>query len=190
MVKHSRVARSSTSLLALSAVALTLAGCGADQQGDADASAGDVASSAVVVSPSPSPEFVPSSVEPIRPADLREVVHDEGLNADMQLKGVSSGMNGGIVIHVVIKNNNDVDIPQDAFADTYLKSFSGTQDTEGKLVDSISGEDAGIVAGIDAPIGALSTVVVDFPYSSTIGAMSNAEFKVGNIIFKGNLASV
>lgn len=162
---------------ALAAIAL-LAGCsdnGVDDRGDGPDESIDVSSSSV---PGPAEE----QVKPVRAPDDGDAVHDPALNVDFHFQGTGYGTNGGSLIYVAVTNLNDEPLPKDAIAQPTLKLVDADDDYTD--IDPLEGSDN---IPLDLPLGAGATTNLQYAFDTSNGSLWSAEFKIGNVIFDGNL---
>ncbi|WP_080793839.1 hypothetical protein [Corynebacterium pacaense] len=161
---------------ALVAVAF-LAGCSGD--GDQNSGAG---SESIEVSTSSTPSFVAQVVSPINAPDDGDPVVDPGLNVEYRFQGTGYGTNGGSVIYLAVKNLNEVPLPADAIGQPTLK----IKDYNGSMTDieSLPGDDN---IPLDLPLGVGATTNLQWAFNTSTGSLWSAEFRVGNVIFRGNL---
>ncbi|MEZ2120803.1 hypothetical protein [Corynebacterium sp. CCM 9203] len=131
--------------------------------------------------------FTPRKVDPVLvDQNLSEPAHDPGLNVDWQLMSMNYGNYGGVVIHVLVTNRNDVALPADAFSSPKLS----ISDYAGNLtpVQQMTEEQyPGLVSELDLPLGPGASTNLAYAFQTSYGTLYNAEFRIGNVIFKGSL---
>lgn len=161
------------------ALSLTLTGCaplGEKLNGRPASTSGD--GEKVEVTKTPEPKFEPKQVAPITAESPSESVKDEGLGVEWRIVSVQQGASGGAEFLIEMKNlNENFAVPQSAVGDPTLSLKSG-----GK-VDLMKVDDQ----GLDAPLGALATTIVSYTFNTSPWNLGNAELKIGNAVFKGNL---
>ena len=178
-----------TAAATLLAIAMTgsLAACASgDQQSGEEAGAGsDVpASTAPIVLTTPSVE--PKQVEPVVTEDIGERIDDPGLNLTYQLVDVRPGNYGGLDIVVNVLNKNEAPLSPDLLTTEYRYNDS-SGGTEYARADVLEVQDEAFVGGLDVPLGAGAEVNLTYPYDVTFSTAYDAEFRIGNVTFKGNL---
>lgn len=163
---------------ALATVAL-LAGCSGES---ADGQAAATPTESIAVTTSETPAFEPQQVEPIMAPENGEGVEDPGLNVRFHLQGTGYGTNGGSVVYIAVTNLNEIPLPADAIEQPELKIV----DYNGELMDiePIEGDDN---IPLDLPLGAGATTNLQWAFNTSNGSLWAAQFKVGNVIFDGNL---
>lgn len=176
--------RSTARIIAVTMATVILVACSGDST-DAPAPESESASSAPGVDETTS--FTPKQVEPvIVDENLAKPAHDPGLNVDWQIMSVNYGNYGGSVIHVLVTNRNDVPLPADAFAPPTL----AISDYSGKVTEiqrMTKDEYPGLVSALDLPLGPGASTNLAYAFQTSYGSLYNAEFKIGNVIFKGSL---
>lgn len=176
--------RPAARIVAAALAAVTLAACSRD---DADTSAPEpetTSSAPVVEEKTP---FTPKQVEPVLvDQDLNDPAHDPGLNVDWEIMSVNYGNYGGSVIHLLITNRNDVPLPADAFTAPTLaiSDYSGNLTQIQRMTED---QYPGLVSALDLPLGPGASTNLAYAFQTSYGALYNAEFKIGNVIFKGSL---
>lgn len=153
---------------------LFLVGCsGNGDTGSEDAQASHSAS--------PSDAFVPEDVAPVSGDNAVDPVEDPGLNVEWTMYGASSApMTGDAVIHVKMENLNDVPVPPDVIEGPTLR-------IGGEEIPMVSDETSGMESGLDLPLGAGATTVIPYVFDTSNWNLSDAEFRIGNVTFEGNL---
>lgn len=169
--------RSAIALLA--AVTLTLSGCaplGEMLNGKNATVAGD--GEEVHVEKTKEPQFEPKQVAPVTAKTPSEAVKDEGLGVEWRIMSVDQGPTGGARFRIEMKNlNENFAVPQSAVGDPTLSTKAGGKIALKQVEDQ----------GLDAPLGALATTVIEYTFNTTPWSLSDAEFQIGNAIFKGYL---
>jgi hypothetical protein len=157
------------------AAVVVLAGCSGD-----DGSTPDTTS--VEVTTSTTPVFQPVQVSPITAPDIGEPVVDPGLNVEYHFQGTGYGTNGGSLVYITVKNLNEAPLPADALGQPTLR----VKDYSGSLTDvqPMTGDDN---VPLDLPLGSGATTNLQWAFNTSNGNLWSAEFKVGNVIFDGNL---
>ena len=176
--------RSAARIIAATLATVTLVACSGEKT-DAPAPESEATSSAPVVEEAT--PFSPKQVEPVLvDQDLTEPAHDPGLNVDWQIMSVNYGNYGGSVIHVLITNRNDVALPADAFARPTLaiSDYSGNLTEIQRMTED---QYPGLVSALDLPLGPGASTNLAYAFQTSYGSLYNAEFRIGNIIFKGSL---
>ncbi|MCK7675091.1 hypothetical protein [Corynebacterium pygosceleis] len=178
--------RSAARIVAASLAVMALVACsGDDATAPAPVPEQETTSAAPVVEEKT--PFVPQQVDPVLvDQNLNTPAHDPGLNVDWQIMSVNYGNYGGTVIHVLVTNRNDVALPVDAFAPPTL----AISDYAGNLteIQRMSEEQyPGLVSALDLPLGPGASTNLAYAFQTSYGALYNAEFRIGNVIFKGSL---
>lgn len=139
----------------------------------------------VVVTEEETPVFTPKQVEPVMAETFKEPTEDPGLNVTWEIMGAEAAPYSGVVLHVNLKNLNDMALPPAALPPATLKSanYSGTMVD----IEPLSEDASGVFSGLDLPLGAGATTTVDYAFNTTVNNLYQAELQVGNVIFKGNL---
>lgn len=123
-------------------------------------------------------KFEPKKIDPIVASDPAAPVKDEGLGVQWRIMTVQQGSSGGAEFVIEMKNlNEDFAVPPSAIGDPELSLKSGGKIDRMKVDDQ----------GLDIPLGALSTTVITYSFNTSPWNLSNAEFTIGNAVFKGNL---
>lgn len=137
----------------------------------------------IEVTTSEAPAFEPKDVDPITVEDFTDFAGDTGLNVRWKLQGTTSSNIGGSILTVEVHNLNDVALPADAIGDPTLTLSDGT------TVNRLDGEAAGVGGqdGLDRPLGVAASTNLRYAFDVAPGNLYDAEFKIGNVIFKGNL---
>ncbi|AGT06038.1 putative secreted protein [Corynebacterium glutamicum MB001] len=165
---------------ALLAVAL-LAGCSGESADSQAVSAEET----MEVTTTSTPVFEAKEVSPITvpSGDIR--VEDPGLNVEFIFRGTRYGTNGGSIIHIAVKNLNDVALPADAIDPPTLdiEDYNGNKTN----IETLSGDDN---IPLDLPLGAGATTNLQYAFNTSNGSLSNAKFQIGNVIYSGNLNSL
>lgn len=171
-----RVVLVSTMLVAT----FTLSGCvylGEKINGRPAGASGEGAA-VVSVSETPEPKFEAKQVAPAVAKKPTDSVKDEGLGVQWRIVSVQPGTVGGAEFVVEMKNLNEkFAVPPSAIAEPTLSLKSG-----GKI-DALKVEGQ----GLDLPLGALATTQIKYNFNTSPWNLSNAEFKIGNAVFSGNL---
>lgn len=163
---------------ALLLVAL-LAGCSGQ---NADDQAAVTPTESIEVTTSSTPAFQAKEVSEIKVPSGERTVKDTGLNVEFTFRGTGYGSTGGAIIYMGVKNLNDVPLPKDAIDDPTLKidDYDGSKTD----VDPISGDDN---VTLDVPLGAGATTRLQYAFDTSNGSLWSAEFKIGNVVYSGNL---
>ncbi|QGU07942.1 hypothetical protein COCCU_10115 [Corynebacterium occultum] len=129
--------------------------------------------------------FEPTPADPISTDDLSETLVDPGLNVEWTMYGASvAPMTGDVVIHVRMKNLNDVPVPPDVIeGPTLYVNNNGTR-TE---IDRVSDDTTEMSTGLDLPLGVGATTNLQYVFDTTTGMIWDAEFQIGNVTFEGDL---
>lgn len=176
------MARPTLRFAALAAAAsLLLSGC-VDEEGVADQD-GTLTPTTGVATPTEEPEaFETKDVAPKETDEITgEIVEDPGMDVHYKWQGTSYAPNGGTVVTIAVTNTSGATMPIDALGEPTL-TYSG--DTARRK----SAEDAGIeFEGLDLPLGKGATTNVQYAFDVSTGNLYEAEFQIGNVIFKGNL---
>lgn len=156
---------------------LALTACGdGDDSGNPDEE--------IEVTSSATPTAEPEETDPIvvDPPRTHDRIEDEGMGVTWTLQQPTAGPNGGVIITVRIRNDNEEPLHPDSLDEPSLE-------VGGESVDRLPAEDAGTVNqdGLDLPLGAGAATNLRFPYDTTVGALSDAEFSIGNVVYRGNL---
>lgn len=129
--------------------------------------------------------FEPSPGKPVSTDDLSETLVDSGLNVEWTMYGASvAPQSGDVIIHVRMKNLNDVPIPPEAIEAPVLHINNAGSRTR---VDPVDDETSGVDSGLDLPLGVGATTNLQYVFDTTTGMIWDAEFKIGNATFEGNL---
>ena len=174
----SRPALGAVGIVAASALLLTA--CGGDGDGTAP-----TPTESLEVTTSETPVVEPQDSEPVEAESLRGATVDPGLNVEMTYQGVASGTYGGSVVTVKVRNLNEEPLPADAIGQAVLRYNSGG----GSMTDAepVSSDNTDVVVGLDLPLGSQATVNLQYPFAVSPGNLWDAELKVGNVVWDGNL---
>lgn len=174
MTSHRR-----TALALVAAVSLTLTGCaplGDVLNGKRATTAGD--GEQVEVSKTAEPKFEAKQVAPAVAKTPSDKVVDEGLGVEWRIMTVRQGANGGAEFLVEMKNlNEQFPVPPEAIGEPTLSATGSGKIPLMKVENQ----------GLDAPLGALATTVVSYTFNTSPWNLTNAEFTIGNAVFKGYL---
>ncbi|PRQ10868.1 hypothetical protein C1Y63_08985 [Corynebacterium sp. 13CS0277] len=170
---------------ALCATALATTGCSQVRSLFEEAPPAPQGASDITPTETAAPVFTPTPVEPVVAETFLDPTFDPGLNTEWELMGAEAAPLGGVVLHLNLKNLNDMPLPPGALPPAVLLSANNS----GNMMEiEPLGEDAsGVFSGLDLPLGAGATTTVDYAFSTTIGNLYQAELHAGNVIFKGNL---
>lgn len=130
--------------------------------------------------------FPTTAVDPVTADSVTETIEDPGLNVEWTMYGASlAPLSGDATIHVRLDNLNDVAIPPSAIDEPTLSVSDGTGGrTE---VDPVDDTTSGLQSGLDLPLGAGATTNLVYVFDTTTGQLWDAEFRIGNAVFEGNL---
>ncbi|MCZ9308192.1 hypothetical protein ACUY3K_06395 [Corynebacterium uberis] len=172
------VTKGSALIVGLTCAAALVVSCSSDADDTATGPGGSIE-----VTTSEAAAFQPKDVEPTTVEDFTEFVGDTGLNVRWKLQGTVGSNAGGAVITLAVHNLNDVPLPADAIGDPTLTLNDGTQ------VNRLDAEAAGVAGqdGLDRPLGVGATTNLRYAFDVAPGNLWDAQFKIGNVIFKGNL---
>lgn len=166
---------SSTLILA---TALLVTACGSDGDGQSVAES-------IEVTTSETPVAEARQVEPKVADRLRGATTDPGLNVEWSYQGVRSGQYSGSVVTVLVRNLNDEPLSPDDLPEPKLTYNSGG----GAMVDAtpIADDETERSLGLDLPLGAGASANIQYAFEVSPGNLWDAELRVGNVIFEGNL---
>lgn len=172
---------------ALATAAFTLAACG-DTNGGSTA---DPAST-IEVEETEEPDYKSKSVDPVKPENINAQVEDPGYGVSFTYQGAVSGSQGGTVITIAVRNDNDVTLPPDAFDEPTLETGSG--DGNYSKVDLLQSEPSdgnqnSALGGLDLPLGVGATTNLQYVFDTTPGSLWNARLSIGNVVYEGNLSN-
>lgn len=172
----------------LSTSALLLAACGSDD----GASTQLTPTESLEVTPTtnnPAPDTREVEPKEVTRPEFREGVVDEGLNVEYHFQGTRAGNYGGTVISVEIKNLNDVPLPPEALGPTSLEyNTGGGEMQEAPLLEAEVPEGAmPLQVTLDLPLGVGASTNLHYTYEVSRGNLWDAEFRIGNVIFTGDL---
>ena len=162
---------------------LLLAGCGDDGVVDQE---GSLTPTTGVATPTEEPEaFETHSAEPLTTDEISgESVEDPGMEVSYKWQGTNYAPNGGTVVTVAVKNHSDNIMPPEALGEPEL-TYDG-----GEKASRLSAEDAGIeLEGLDFPLGKGATMNAQYAFDVSSGNLYDATFKIGNVVFEGNLSN-
>lgn len=129
--------------------------------------------------------FQATPVDPVTSDDVSETVKDPGLNVEWTMYGASiAPMTGDVVIHVKMKNLNEVPIPPDAIEGPTLHINNGGSRTQ---IDRVDDDTSDMKTGLELPLGAGATTNLQYVFDTTTGMIWDAEFQIGNVTFEGDL---
>ncbi|WP_297851607.1 hypothetical protein [uncultured Corynebacterium sp.] len=175
--------RSVLSFAALVSSALLLAGCG--DEGIVGQEGETITPTTGVATPTEEPEsFETHDADPLTTNEISgDIVEDPGMDVSYKWQGTSSAPNGGTVVTVAVTNHSDNIMPPEALGEPELKYQGGKE-----KASRISAEDAGLeIDGLDLPLGKGATMNVQYVFDVSMGNLGDATFKIGNVIFEGNL---
>lgn len=129
----------------------------------------------------PTETFESADVDPVQAESVIEATEDPGLNVEWTMYGASvAPISGDAVIHVSMKNLNDVAVPPDAIE-------GPTLELGGESISLVDDDTSGIESGLDLPLGAGATTNLRYAFDTATWNLTDAEFQIGNVIFEGNL---
>lgn len=178
------MARSTFRFAAVVSSVLLLTACG-EEGSDVDQEGATITPTTGVATPTEEPEsFETQEAEPLTTDELSgDIVEDPGMEVSYKWQGTTYAPNGGTVVTIAVTNHSDNIMPPDALGDPELK-YKGGKETASRL----SAEDAGLeLEGLDFPLGKGATMNAQFAYDVSQGNLSDASFKIGNVVFEGNL---
>ena len=186
-MRHLTVARPAIAAV-LSASALLLVACGSD----GGASTQLTPTESLEVTPTtnnPAPETRAVAPKEVPRSDFRDPVVDEGLNVEYHFQGTTLGDYGGTVVSVAVTNLNDVPLPPQELAAPTLRYNAGGGDMEeaSMLEVEVPAGSPPVQVPLDLPLGAGATTNLHFTYDVSRGNLWDAEFRIGNVIFTGDL---
>ena len=171
------------------AVLVSVALCGAGCSGEKNSAQESSVSEKVSTSVQETETFTPKDVAPKTVEKFSEPVEDEGLGLTYKLQSVTSGNFGGTTVVVTVENNNDHPFPPSALtASLRYEDYNGDNKLEDAEPLQIS--DPSYIVGLDLPLGVGARANLNFPYNVSPSVAYDAEFTIGNVTFKGNLAAV
>ena len=175
--------RRALGIVAAVSSALILAACG--DSGVVDQEGSSITPTTGVATPTEEPEsFETHSAEPLTTDQINgKVVEDPGMDVSYKWQGTNYAPNGGTVVTVAVKNHSDNIMPPEALGEPEL-TYDGGKEKASRL----SAEDAGIeLEGLDFPLGKGATMNVQYAFDVSSGNLYDATFKIGNVVFEGNL---
>ncbi|QAU51885.1 hypothetical protein CPELA_03010 [Corynebacterium pelargi] len=169
------VLKSTRLLKATSAAALlsfALVACGGSESDDAAAS--------ISANAPATPVFEAKEVD-VKTVDVsRSPEHDDGLNTTVRLQSANyNNQGGGSVIYVLLTNDNDAPLPADAFSDPTLT-------VNGESIDRVENG----TVDLELPLEAHASTNLAYAFDVNFGNLSDAEFQIGNLKFKGNFTNI
>lgn len=168
----------------LGTLALGLAACG-DPNGGSSA---DPAST-IEVEETEEPEYKSKDVDSIRPDNVNAQVEDPGYGVSFTYQGAVSASNGGTVVTIAVRNDNDVTLPPDAFDEPTLETGNGGGNYSKVDLLQSNPEDGEALGGLDLPLGVGATTNLQYVFDTTPGALWDARLTIGNVVYEGNLSN-
>lgn len=174
----------------LSASALLLAACGSG-----DETSGTLTPSETL-EVTPTTENLPFEAQEVDTievddSDFRDPALDEGLNVEYHFQGTQAGDYGGTLVSVAVTNLNDVPLPAAELGTDRVSlryNSGGGEMTQAELLQTEVPETAPpLQVPLDLPLGAGATTNLHFTFDVSRGNLWDAEFKVGNVMFTGDL---
>lgn len=111
-----------------------------------------------------------------------ELVDDPGMDVAYKWQGTSYSPSGGCVVTIVVVNKSDMPMPVDALGEPVLTYNNGID------AQRLRGEQSGLQNdGLDLPLGAGASTNLHFAFDVSPGNLGDAQFRIGNVRFSGNL---
>ncbi|MFC6316980.1 hypothetical protein [Corynebacterium gerontici] len=149
-------------------LALALAACGNSESSEQAAS--------ISASAHATPTFEAKEVDTKQVDVTTDAQHDDGLNMTVRLQNVTyNNQGGGTVIYVLVTNDNDAAMPAGAFADPTLT-------VDGEKIDRIENG----TEDLELPLESHASTNLAYAFDVAYGNLSDAEFQIGNLKYKGN----
>ncbi|MBK4138369.1 hypothetical protein GWO53_08315 [Corynebacterium macginleyi] len=170
---------------AVSLLAVTLAGCSILQP--EETGLGD---NITVSSSEESPYQAKDIDDKEVTSNLASPVKDDGLGVSWELQGVYTDYNsGGSVVTILLKNENEMALPTDAFDDPVLERADGNGGwSKVKALPYSENSGSGVEPpGLDHPLGAGASVNLQYRYDVAPGNLWNARLHIGNVTWVGDL---
>ena len=166
---------------AVASLAFTLSGCAGDD--GVAGQDGTITPTTGVATETEGPEpFEVKSVDEKETTDIGgEIVEDPGMPVSYKWQGMRSA-GGGTVVTVAVINTSESPMPVDALGTPTL-TYNGNQSARKMRAEEADLE----FEGLDLPLGPGATMNVQYVFDVSPSSLSKAEFKIGNVVFKGNL---
>ncbi|GAB3082071.1 hypothetical protein [Corynebacterium aquatimens] len=182
MPTRSRISPAIAAASILAASSFGLVACG-EEEGDVDQAGTIIPTTAAAGEDEEKHEWRSDDV-PIKTSDkiAGEVVEDPGMDVSYKWQGTSYSQTGGSIVTIAVKNHSDIPMPKDALGEPQLTYNNGIK------AERLRGEQSGLQNdGLDMPLGAGATTNLHYAFDVSPGNLSEAQFRIGNVRFNGNL---
>lgn len=170
----------------LVAASLALAACGVDTADQVQP--GGELSVTTSATPTVGADEV-KDVEPVRAKDTFGPVEDPGLDVTWHYQGSRASNYGGTLLTIAVTNNNEDPLAPEAIEPPELSySTGGSSKTQAKLLEvDVPEGSAPAQVPLDRPLGTGATTNLQYTFDVSQGNLWDAELKIGNVIWSGNL---